>query len=135
MVVPDAEGSELHDVLLERGLDLVIELAPEIEPPPYDQVRIILLEPEAWESVRGGPELGERYTHRINGFPFDGGLLYAGQALIHRMVDFHSQRKAVVRGLSSGAWRFKAFPADVEIEPEYVTLPHEGPLVLRWRRR
>ncbi len=135
VVVSDVEGGEPLDVLLQRGFDLAIELDSMIEPPPYDQVRIVLLEPETWESVRGGLELDEQSTLNYNDFLFDGGLLYPGWTLRHRMVDFVSQRRTVLRGLSPGVWRFKAFPADVEIEPEYVTVPHEGPLMLRWRRR
>ncbi len=107
------ERRETLEVRLGRGLELDLQWARGVVPPP-DEVVIFLLDEESWDSVRPG----------------DGD----GRALFHRTLRFELGRYARLRALAPGEYRFKAFPEGIVIEPETVTLPHEGLLEIRWRR-
>jgi hypothetical protein len=106
LVLARETASSPLEIRLERGLELEIVLADEVPHPEEQGVRILLGPPS---DPRGAPDA-------------------VG-------VEFDQERRARVRGLSAGRHRFCAFPDDVAVEPELVTLPHQAPLVLRWFRR
>ncbi len=141
-VLVSREVNDPLDVRLERGLDLEIELAPGLEPPPSDEFLIALFEVQTWDTVRCGPDVDPREASLSlggsKGYSFESGPFYPGSTVLSRVLQFEEGR-ARLRGLAPGEWRFKSFsrlsPSDLIIEPEFVTLPHEGSLVIRWQSR
>lgn len=108
-------------IRLERGLELELLLAQGCIPPENESVRLVLLEEEAWPS--SGAEA------------FNDGALTPDATIHARPIWFGGERRTTLRGLAPGRWRFQAFPDDVVVEPEWVTLPRAEPVVLRWFRR
>lgn len=84
---------------------------------------VLLVEADLWEGVQ----------HRSEGNSWDGGAL--GSEITNRFVQFDSEGRAMIYGLSSGRFRFKVFPGDIAIEPEFVEVGESAPgkVTLRWR--
>jgi hypothetical protein len=64
---------------------------------------------------------------------YDGGRLGVPSS---RCVVFDDLRSVTVGGLAPGRFRFKVFPLEIAIEPEWVTITddHSSPVEIRWRR-
>lgn len=106
---------------LERGLDVVLELAEGVAPLPDDH-DLLLLDEELWSNVYRGR--GARYETLFDDLE------------AQCSVRFDEKGRALVRGLAPGHYRFKPRPGDLVLDPEYVRVDRGMlPVVVRWSRR
>jgi hypothetical protein len=122
------EATPPLEIRLEPGLELDFTLADGAPHPDAEGVILLLLEAEAWADVRVG-------RNAAGDIELSGGVHYPGVTLWERVLAFGDDRRATLLGLAPGRWRLKAFPDDVMVEPDSVTLPAPRPLVVGWRRR
>jgi len=125
------------ELRLARGIDLAYELAPGLDSPLEHDTYLFLLEAEGWDGVRATGEVGWGPGTGPGGYSIRGldpGPFYPEDSICHRLVQFDRVGYGVLRGLTPGRWRFKAFPEGATVEPAEVELPYEGRLALRWNR-
>ncbi len=108
---------------MENGLELLLRLAGDEERLP-EKNRVFLVEEADWDGVQ--------YDEELNSWL--GGNL--GSGISRRTVRFEEGGTAKISGLAPGRFRFKVFPPEFAVEPEYVEIEDDqpAPVEIRWRR-
>lgn len=110
------------EFVLERGLDVSLELAEGVPPWPADH-ELFLLDEVLWDTLYA--------TRRQRRWSSSFDELHA-QCSVH----FDAQGRAHLRGLAPGSYRFKPLPADLVVDPEFVQVDSGTlPVRVHWSRR
>jgi hypothetical protein len=107
---------------LERSEAVTMRLVPNAQPLPDGHVALLLTDTE-WELVTADFDEG-RPKVSFAALPFEPGR--------YRELFLRPERSQILRGLAPGRYRFKVFPDDVRIEPEWIDVPAEGVVEVRW---
>lgn len=117
-----ADGVCEAEFRLGAAVTLELRLVPEGGPLPENHVLLLLPEAE-WELVTA--QLGPGYPRlSFDALPFD--------PTRQRDLRLWPGRAHVVGSLAPGRYRFKVFPDDVALKPEWIDVPSEGIVNVSW---
>lgn len=124
------------EVRLTRGVDARVDLLAETDE-PFSSLReheFFLLEATQLDFVRGPfPEDDSRSNIKANGIR----MWLQDPAMLNQMLSIDDTGTALLRGLAPGQYALRALPADLDIEPAFVTVSSgaKAHLQFRWRSR
>lgn len=117
-----AESASEVEFRLEPAASLTLRLGPDLEALPADHIALLLAEQE-WPLVTA--ELGE-------GRPQVSFAALPNDPARQRELWLRPGQSTKVARLAPGRYRFKVFPGDVAIAPEWIDVPAPGVVEVTW---